>query len=138
MQFIASNFTKSGIANNQFGGAAFATPATWVIKFFTNTLNAAGTGGIEIGADGYEPIEIPNNTTNFPSTTTGVKSNALLIESAEITEEAEVRGIGLFDENDNFRYYANFTGDPLTIAANTKATFNIGQFSFTVTGTPIA
>jgi hypothetical protein len=104
MSLEASTYEKNQIANSVFGGAAYTPAETFTLKLFSNTVSLAGVG-TEISTAGYAAKTIPNDTTNFPTTTDGTKENALQIDMDPLTADSpEIVSAGLFDEDGNLRY----------------------------------
>ena len=116
---------RNRIANNLFGGADFE------IRAYSNTISNTGTGGTEIDADGYSPIEITNNLTNFPLATTGTRTNAVAF-SKTFTEDAEIVSIGIFSSSGDF-LARRVLDEPLEVAAGQQWRFPIGSINFTPT-----
>lgn len=116
---------RNRIANDLFGGEDFE------IRAYSNTVSSTGTGGTEITADGYEPIEIENNTTNFPNATLGTRSNAVAFEKT-LTEEATIQSIGVFSSGGAFLARKVLT-PPLAVEAGQKWRFPVGSITFTPT-----
>lgn len=132
MALEASNFTKSRIANKEFGGTAYTPAETLIIKLFTDLISLDGVG-TELDAAGYEPLEVENDLTNFPTTTTGVKENAVQLEMAVLTETSdEILSAGIFDEDDNLLYRKSFVSSPITIAATYGLVFAPGDISLSI------
>ncbi|MCD9186695.1 MAG: hypothetical protein LUM44_09690 [Pyrinomonadaceae bacterium] len=129
--FQASIFTKSKIANAEFGATAYTPADTLVIKLFTTTLDLNGTG-TELVATGYEPLEIANNLTNFPTTTTGIKTNGVNFEMSMLEEDSdEIAAIGIFDDADNLLYRKN-VDTPFVIENGQYLNFAPGDITLTV------
>ncbi len=130
MSLEASTFEKAAIANAVFGGVTYPDATAFTLKLFSNAVTLAGVG-TEINADGYEPLVITNNLTNFPSTTDGEKENAVQLEMATLTEDSiEVVSAGLFDENGNLRYREIFDV-PFVIGAGQFYALAPGDLTFT-------
>lgn len=104
MALEASTYEKNAIANAVFGATDYPEVVTWTLKLFSNTVSLAGVG-TELTTAGYAPKTIPNNTTNFPTTTDGTKANALQIDMTTLTADSpEIVSAGLFDQAGNLRY----------------------------------
>lgn len=116
---------RNRIANDLFGGEDFE------IRAYSNTISGTGTGGTEIDADGYSPIEIVNDTTNFPAATTGTRTNAVAFEKT-LTEDATIVSIGIFSSGGDFLARKVLTA-PLEIEAGQKWRFPVGSITFTPT-----
>jgi hypothetical protein len=75
---IVASFTdylENKILNHNFGGVAWTPPATLYFGLSTTTIADDGTGITEPAGNAYARVAVTNNTTNFPNTTTGSKSN---------------------------------------------------------------
>lgn len=68
------------------GGAAFVPPASIWIRLYTTALTPAGVG-TEVAAASYNAIQVPLNTTNFPTTTDGSIENAEQIPVGTAAED---------------------------------------------------
>lgn len=111
----ASNFTKNRIANAEFGGTAYTPATALVIKLFSDLISLDGAG-TEITTAGYLPLSIANNLTNFPTTSEGVKENAVQFEMEPLEADSpEIVSIGIFDEDDNLLYRKSFASAPFVI-----------------------
>jgi len=128
----ASNFEKEQISNAVFGGETYTPATVYTMKFFSDTVTLDGVG-TEIGNAGYVPTDFNNDTTNFPHTTTGIKSNAVAIMTSTLTEDSdEIVSAGLFDENDELRYRKVFD-TPFVIPNGSFYNLAIGELTFAVT-----
>lgn len=116
---------RNRVANNLFGGADFE------IRAYSNTISSTGTGGTEINAAGYSPIQITNNTTNFPLAANGTRANAVAFQKT-FTAPASIASVGIFSAAGDFlarRVYAT----PLEVAAGQNWSFAVGSITFTPT-----
>jgi hypothetical protein len=131
MALEASTYEKNAVANAVFGGTTYPDAVTFTLKLFSNTVSLAGVG-TEITADGYEPLDITNNLTNFPTTSDGTKENAVQFDMETLTEDSEeIVSAGLFDESGNLRYREVFA-TPFVIEAGQYYSLGIGDLSFEV------
>jgi len=125
----ASTFEKAAIANSVFGGTTYPDAVTFTLKLFSNTVSLAGVGD-EIATAGYAPLAITNNLTNFPTTTTGAKANAVQLDMTTLTADSpEIVSAGLFDENGNLRYRKVFAA-PFSILNGQYYSLGIGDLTF--------
>ncbi len=118
-----SLFERNRIANNLFGGADFE------IRAYSDTISSTGTGGTEIDADGYEPIEIENDTTNFPTATTGARTNAVAFQK-QFTEAATIASMAVFSSGGDFLARI-VPSSPLEVGGGEYWRFPIGSITFT-------
>lgn len=131
MALEVSNFEKSRLANLVCGSGTYTKAVTFYVKAFYTTVDLDGVGD-ECDAAGYEAIEITNNSTNFPTTTTGIKSLAVSHSSPTFTEDSEdIVSFGLFDENDNMIGRKVLTS-PIIVENGQNLTIAVGDLSFTV------
>lgn len=125
----ASNFTKASIANAEFGGTPHVAAETYELRLYSNTVSLDGIG-LEIIADGYEPLVFDNDLTNFPTTTTGIKTNAVALLMETLTEDSEeIVSAGLFDEEGNLRYRKVYAV-PFIIESGQYYNLNPGDLTF--------
>lgn len=128
----ASNYTKNKIANAEFGGTYLSPTDTFFIKLFTTTLSLDGVG-TEVVSAGYEPLEVENDLTNFPTTVDGTKANAVALQMSTFEEDSdEILAIGFFDADDNLLYRKNFSSSPIIIENGYYLRFEIGDITFYV------
>lgn len=114
---------RNRIANNMFGGVNFK------IRAYSDTISATGTGGTEITAGGYSPIEIVNNAANFPLATNGQRTNAVAFEKT-FTTQATIVSIGIFATVSGDFLGRKILDAPLVIAAGQIWRFPIGSIIF--------
>lgn len=131
MALEVSNFEKALLANSVFGGAAYAPAGTFTLKLFTDTVDLDGVG-TECDAAGYAPKDITNDLTNFPSTTTGIKSLAVAHAFDTVTEDTDpIVSCGIFDQSGNLRYREVFD-TPFTILNTQFYNLAVGDLTYTV------
>lgn len=94
-----SNYLNNKILNLFFGRQTFAVTDKFWIGLLTELPSEDQTNGVELTAVDYVRKEIKNNPTNFPSTSTGVKTNGVGFEFPP-TEEvwSGIIGVGFFDD----------------------------------------
>lgn len=73
-----SNYLENLIANNVLGQAAMPAIPNLYFALFTAGPTDSG-GGTEVSGTAYARVNLTNNTTNFPTATTGLKQNATAI-----------------------------------------------------------
>jgi len=130
MSLEASTFEKAAIANSVFGGTTYPDALTYTLKLFSNTVTLAGVG-TEIATAGYAALSITNNLTNFPTTGTGIKSNAIALDMTTLTADSpEIVSAGLFDEFGNLRYRKVFAA-PFIIENGQYYSLGIADLTFT-------
>jgi hypothetical protein len=118
MSLEASKFTTARIANMEFGGTAYTPAANLYIRLFSDLVTLDGVG-TEITTDGYAPKQVANSLTNFPTTTNGVKQNALQIEMEPLEADSpEIVSVGIFDaaSGGNLLYRKDYSSNPFVIS----------------------
>lgn len=131
MSLEASTYTKNRIANAELGAAAYTPPANIYIRLFSDVVSLAGVGD-ELDVDGYAAKQVANNTTNFPTTTTGSKANAVQIECAPLDEDSgDIQSIGIFDAatGGNLLYRKDFSSSPINIASGYFLVIPVGDLT---------
>jgi hypothetical protein len=73
-----SNYLENLIANNVLGQASMPAIPNLYFALFTAGPTDTG-GGTEVSGTGYARVNITNNTTNFPTTSSGLKQNGAAI-----------------------------------------------------------
>lgn len=73
-----SNYLENAIANQLLGGAAAPSIANTYIALYTAGPSDVG-GGTEVSGTGYSRVNLANNTTNWPETSDGSKSNGIAV-----------------------------------------------------------
>ena len=112
-----SDYNANKSLNQEFGGESNDPPESYFIRYYSTSLTAAGVGS-ELSVDGYAPVEVENNDTNFPTTSSRLKTLAVDIESDVIEEDAEIRAVGFWDAetSGNLHYFASFPTSPINIS----------------------
>ncbi|MBE2178871.1 MAG: hypothetical protein IAE97_00160 [Chthoniobacterales bacterium] len=130
-----SSHLENAIANLILGSAAYSVPGTLHFALFTTTPNEAGTGGTEVSTSGtaYARVAVTNNTTNFPTTSNGTKSNGTAFTFPTATASwGTVVGWGIYDASSsgNLLFFGNLTTSR-SIASGDTARFATGDISIT-------
>jgi hypothetical protein len=131
MALEASNYKKAQIANQEFGKVSPTLTTTFELRLFSDIVDLDGIG-TELTNTGYAPKQFTNNLTNFPSTTDGIKLNAVAIDMDALSEDSdEVQSAGIFDvATDELLYRKVFT-TPFVIASGNYYNLAIGELKFT-------
>jgi hypothetical protein len=125
------NYLRDKLLNEAIGAVAFAPAATLEIRLFSTVLTAAGVG-TEIANTGYARKTINNDTTNFPNSSTGSKTNAVRIDFDDATEDwDDILAVGLFDSANNLYFFKNLDA-PVSIANTFHLYFDIGDLNFSL------
>lgn len=69
------DYLENAVLNEVFGAEAFVPPATLYLGLSTTTPTDAGGNITEPSGGSYARVAVTNNTTNWPTTTTGEKAN---------------------------------------------------------------
>lgn len=128
-----SDYLKNATLNANVGGAALPAVPTFYVGLFTTTPASDGTGGVEVSGGGYARKAVTNNTTNFPTTSSGTKSNAADIQwTAATADWGTVAGVAIFDAptGGNQLYQKDLT-TPRAVGTDIAFTFRAGSLTFT-------
>ena len=90
---LFSNLIKNQLLNNLFGGVPMNTIPSLYFGY-TTSASTDLTAGVEPSANGYNRVQVSNNTGMFPPAATGNKTNALDITFPEATG-AQGTAVGL-------------------------------------------
>lgn len=122
-----SDYLENKILNYIFNGSSFSAPSTVYIGLYTSAPSDTG-GGTEVSGGSYARVAITCNTTNFPTTTTGLIQNAVAQNFAQASAGwGTIVAFGIFDAltSGNLLYWGLITpnktvatGDTLSIAIN--------------------
>ena len=129
-----TNYEENLLLNHILGGAAYTNPATWYLALYTATPGELG-GGTECVGGAYARVTLTNNTTNFPTTTTGTKSLGVAAAFAEATNNwGTITGFALCDaaSGGNICMYGNLT-TPVVIAQGDVARVAVGTSGIVLT-----
>lgn len=124
-----SNFLRNALLDSAVGGVPFAPAETLEIRLFSTALDRDGVG-TELSGDGYAPVEIENNTTNFPLADEGSKENAVQFEFTAATADWDpILAAGIFDADGNLYFFQNYSS-PKYIAESQIWTYSPGEITF--------
>lgn len=73
-----SDYLENLVINNLLGQAAMPAIPNLYFALFTAGPTDSG-GGTEVSGTNYARVNLTNNTTNFPTATTGLKQNATAV-----------------------------------------------------------
>jgi hypothetical protein len=133
MSLEASNFKKAQVANMEFGKVSPTLTTTFELRLFSDIVDLEGVG-TELTNTGYVPLQFTNNLTNFPSTTDGIKLNAVAFSMATLGEDSdEVVSLGIFDADTDELLYRKVFTTPFVIASGNFYNIAIGELRFAVT-----
>lgn len=127
-----SAYLENALNDHVLGSTSFTKPATVHFALFTAAPTESG-GGTEVSGGSYARVAVTNNSTNFPNSSGGAKSNNTAITFPTATASwGTVTAFGVFDaaSGGNLLYFGNL-GTSRTIASGDTARFAAGDFSIT-------
>ncbi len=108
-----SDYLENKVLNLVLGAQAYSAPATVYIALFTSAPSDTG-GGTECTGGTYSRYTCTNNTTNWPVTANGQKSNGVDFVFATATASwGLVTAFGIFDapSGGNLLYWGTLTSN---------------------------
>lgn len=128
----ASNYKKAMIANMEFGKVSPTLTTTFELRLFSDIVDLDGVG-TELANTGYAPKQFTNNLTNFPSTTDGIKLNAVAIAMDALSEDSdEVQSAGIFDVDTGELLYRKVFTTPFVIASGNYYNLAINELKLQI------
>lgn len=135
-----STYWSNHLLDLILGATAFTAPATVYMALFTASPGAAGSVTNEASGGSYARVAITNNTTNFPNSSGGVKSNGTTITFATATSTGYSAGVNMTDAalwdslsaSTNELYFGTLTTAKPILNGDT-ASFGVGALTVTVT-----
>lgn len=131
-----SNYLEDKVNDHVLGATAYTPPGTVYMALFTAAPTDAG-GGTEVSTGtwtNYARKSITNNTTNWPNSASGVKSNGTAITFPASTQGADVTVVAaaLFDASTagNMLYWGTLAANKVMQNGDVFE-FAIGAFSIT-------
>lgn len=79
MAGFISDYWANKLLGQTFGATTAGAPGTLYAALFNVIPLSNGTGGTEVSGNAYARVAVTNNTSNFPTPTTGQSSNATAI-----------------------------------------------------------
>jgi hypothetical protein len=138
-----SDYLEAKVKNETLGAVAYTAPTNIFFGLWgtASSINDASTGGTagEITGGSYDRVNMTNNTTNFPTVTTGAKVNNVAIvfptATANWNTSANINQVGALDANaktsgDNLLLWSDLT-TPKPVLSGDTAQFAISAFSWT-------
>jgi hypothetical protein len=134
-----SLYLADALLNQVLGAVAWSPPSTVWLALFSTAPTGYGTGGVEFTAAaelGYARVAVANNTTNFPSSTTGTMTlgttQTFPVNSGS-NSWANAVAFGIFDASTggNLLGYGSMT--PLACPAGSAITIPSGTAIWTET-----
>lgn len=127
-----SDYLENKLNDHVLGNTAFSAPATVYMAAFTATPSDSG-GGTEATGGSYARVSITNNTTNWPNSSGGTKSNGTAITFPTASGSwGTIVAVGLFDASSsgNLLYWATLAVSK-TIGASDTLTIPVSGFVVT-------
>jgi hypothetical protein len=128
-----SQFLANKLLDLPVGAVAYTAPGTLYFALYTTAPLATG-GGVEVSGGSYGRASLANNTTNFPASVGGAKSNAAAITwPTAAASWGVVVAVGVFDAatGGNLLYFATISSK--TVDSNDTVSIPVGNFTLTET-----
>lgn len=130
-----SSYLKNAIINEILGDTAFTVPTTLYVALSTGMWAASTTGSSisEPSGGGYARVSITNDSTMWPVTTIGSKSNAVAITFPLASANwGTVQSFYLVDASSGGNIlYGGDLYTPRAVLSGDTPKFNIGQMTVT-------
>jgi hypothetical protein len=116
---------KNKTIGKWFGGTDFTPPATWYVAL----LDASDT---ELSGNGYARVAVTNNTTNFPTPTTGQNSISIEVTFPVATGDwTEAVKVGLYTASSGgTREFKTLLEEPATVLDGVEFFIPAGSLVF--------
>lgn len=129
-----TTYLANKINDNTFGNTAYSVPATLYIALFTdsNTPTQRNAGTVtETTYTNYARVAVTNNTTNFPNSSAGSKTNGATFTFATCgASGATLTAFGVYDASTagNLLAWGDLTASK-TVANGDTPSFSSGQLT---------
>jgi hypothetical protein len=130
-----SDYLENKVNDHVLGGPDYTRPATVYVAAYTAAPTDAG-GGTEVttaGGTSYARVPVTNDSTNWPASSSGLKSNGTAISFPVAGASwGPVVAAGVFDAatSGNLLYWGTLTSNK-TIDANDQLIFPVGDIDIT-------
>jgi hypothetical protein len=127
-----SSYLENKINDHVLGGSDYTRPGTVYFALYTAAPTEAG-GGTECSGGSYARVSVTNNSTNFPSSVSGVKANGTAITFPTASANwGTVTAFGVFDASTggNLLYFGTLSASR-TVTSGDTARFAAGDFTIT-------
>lgn len=128
-----SDYLENAWLNYQYGSVSYTPPATVYVALFTVAPVDSG-GGTEVTGNAYARVAVTNNTTNFPTVSNGIKTNAngIVFPTATPSGWGTVVAWATFDASSggNMLHFGDLTPNK-TVAASDQMQFPAGALTIT-------
>jgi hypothetical protein len=128
----ASNYLENAILNNVLGQAAMPSIANTHIALFTAGPDDSG-GGTEVSGSGYARVNLANNTTSWPTTSTGTKANGTnIVFPTAAGSWGTITHFGIFSaaSGGNLLFHGSL-GTAKSVGSGDAPSFPIGSLTIT-------
>lgn len=128
------DYLENAMLNEVFGAEAFAAPATLYLGLSTTTPTDAGGNITEPSGGSYARVAVTNNTTNWPTTTTGEKANGAAFAFPQATASwGTVTHLAIYDaETDGHVLCLAELSSPKAVESGDTLSFPIGSIVITL------
>lgn len=127
-----SSYLENKLNDHVLGGSDYTRPASVYFALYTSAPTESG-GGTECSGGSYARVTVTNNSTNFPSSSSGVKANGTAITFPTATANwGTVSAFGVFDASTggNLLYFGTLSATR-TVTTGDTARFAAGDFTIT-------
>jgi hypothetical protein len=134
---VASDYLENVVNDHVYGRTTFTAAATLYLALYTVAPNfETGSGGTEVSGNNYSRLAVTNNTTNFPNSSGGSKSNGVTLTFATPSGSwGTVVAWALWDAASGGNLYEGNTftgGATFAIVNGDNVRFNAGTLTLTV------
>ncbi len=130
-----SNYAEAAILDHIFGNTTFTPPSTFYIALFTTAPDfETGTGGTEVSGGSYARASVTNNTTNFPNSSGGSKSNGTdILFPTPTASWGTVVAWGVYDASSGGNFFGGQLQTPnRPVSTGETIKFNTGVLAITL------
>jgi len=124
-----SNYLANILLDYVKGGTGVTPPATTYFALM-KTMPTASGGGVEVSGGSYARVAVTNNSSNWPASSGGSKTNANSINFGTATADwGTVVGVAEFDASSggNLLTFSTLNGGPVTILNGTPYSIPAGS-----------
>lgn len=128
-------YLRDALLDHQLGGPSYTRPTKVYVSL--HTADPALGGSYECSGNNYGRAEVTNNSTSFPASSSGSKSNGVAIQFPTATALSSGWGVatyaGLWDSptGGNFLRAGALTNAPITVQGGDAPYLAPGDITFT-------
>lgn len=129
-----ADFAELKVIAHLLGKRTLTVPDSYFIRLYTAMPDDAGTGGTSPAGNGYTPLEVVNNTTNFIINGDNIIENgvAFTFPPASGGNWGSIVGFGLWSASSGGNaWFINELENPVTINDGQIFKFEAGDLVFT-------